>query len=92
MRELLKFLLTKPKHKLYIKHHQFINPFYMECELTTENAKTLDRISNTFFFNTYTISTTTNTVLLQIIQEDNTLICNITLNRDFFKNIDVSKI
>lgn len=63
----------------------------MECEFTIENAKMLDKILNTFYYNVLTLNITENTILIQIIQEDKSLICNISLFKDFFKSIVVNE-
>ncbi|KAM0677090.1 hypothetical protein BDAP_001551 [Binucleata daphniae] len=63
----------------------------MECILESENAKILDKLLNQFSCTNITLQTTTNTFILQVIQDDNSLIANINLKNNFFVKYECSK-
>ncbi|KAM0676101.1 hypothetical protein GVAV_000063 [Gurleya vavrai] len=63
----------------------------MECSISVENAKTIDKILKTFTTSTITIQTSSNSILLQLIQEDQSLIANCTFESEFFTTFNCSK-
>lgn len=63
----------------------------MECKIEAENAKVLDKLVNQFPCTNITIQTTSNLLMIQVIQEDNSLIGNISLNNNFFAEYNCKK-
>lgn len=62
----------------------------MNCELSPENARQLDRITALSQFTTLTIQTADTFIIVQFLQDDKSFVCNIKLTADFFKALAVN--
>lgn len=63
----------------------------MECEITPDNARYIDKITSLSSFHMLTIQISANNLILQFIQEDKSLVCNITLTPSFFKILEIDE-
>ncbi|KAM0684835.1 hypothetical protein COBT_003956, partial [Conglomerata obtusa] len=64
----------------------------MKCKLSTENSKTLDKIIGNFPCSIITFRTNSDSLLLQLIQEDKSIIVNLSLQLNFFIEYDFKAI